>query len=327
MTAFVLMIISAIFGAGFATGAELVAFFGASTLPPILISLIISVSMFTFMLVLIFACNHKLPNWIVRIISFVFLIAMIAGTTSLSNPIIAAASIAGCIMIIKLGFDNALKINKYVMSFALTIIFLVSFLHLGDSSHATHWKPSLPDITWTTWRALLYAGMNCFLLIAVFGASRKKYSTRQFVIASAVASTIIGFFAFVIMNAVYVNDVVRTVIPILQINGSFLVWLSIFVCIFTSMYIAMLGVVSSSKPSEKSDKSLGNSDISLFPLGIISISAFALSFLGFKKIIATFYPMIGIAMILYVSFISFWKLYSALKLHFSSRHIRVHQGQ
>ena len=54
MFAITLLIVSAVVGAGFATGAELMAFFGASALPPIAIAALVGVCLFVVMIALVF---------------------------------------------------------------------------------------------------------------------------------------------------------------------------------------------------------------------------------------------------------------------------------
>jgi len=288
MTSLVLIIVSSIFGAGFATGAELVTFFGNDN--PLLVSVLVGLFLFGFMAALIFAGKHKLPMWLVRGISFVFLVAMIAATVNMAGFIVAMMSVIVCLIIINLGFESALRINKYIMGAALAVLFVVAVsnfeFHLGERLQVGN--------------ALLYAGMNSFLLVAIFAVARKKFTRQQLLIASIVASVCISVFVFVILSAVQPYS--YAVMPILELNNSYIVWLAVFVSVFTSMYVAMLGVNVEDKHS--------------WIYGV----ALVVSLLGFKKIIGLFYPIIGAAMILYVLVIC------VLKLNSVFRRIRERQG-
>ena len=298
MFALALMIISSIVGAGFATGAELITFFGDSTLPPIVISIMVGVFLFLFMIVMIYGQKRKPPDWLVKAISFIFFVAMIAGITELSGPIIAAIAIIVCIIIIWLGFEKALFINKYCMGFTLVVLLLISFAYSGGTLARSNLPPNYIN---TAFMALLYAAMNCFMLFAVFRSALKKNTRSHVLAAAAIASLLISFFILIIFTAIRSHNI-SEIMPVLALNDSVFTWLAILLSIFTSMYVAMLNLTSTSTKCPVSIKLIAS-----------CIVAYALSFLGFKRIIGMFYPIVGFAMVIYVLTICFLSLKNYLR--------------
>ena len=293
------MIISTIVGAGFATGAELITFFGDSTLPPILIATIVGVFLFMFMVILILNQNQKPPEWLVKIISFIFFVAMIAGIAELGGYIIAGIAVVFCLFIIWLGFEKAIVINKYCMGFTLLVLLIIAFANSDGTLARTNLPPTYVH---TTFMALLYSAMNCFMLFAVFKSALKKRPRGEVICASVLAVLAISFFILIIFTAIRTHNTI-SVMPVLELNNSIFTWLAILLSIFTSMYVSMLNLSDTSSIHKK--------PVSI-KLILVSIIAYILSFFGFKNVIGTFYPIIAIIMFIYVLKICFYSLFRRL---------------
>lgn len=307
MLAFAVMIISTVVGAGFATGAELMAFFGDSTLPPIVIATAVGVFLFAIMVVIAFNQHRTPPNWLISAISFIFLVAMIAGVSELSGPVTAAVATLLCVVVIWLGFEKAVTINKYIMGFALAVLFVVAIANFGETMARTNLKHNIFS---TIWMTVLYASMNSFMLFAVFRTALQKRTRKEVLAAGGFAALVISFFILIILTAVRANNLNNAVMPVLELGKSWFVWLAILMCIVTSLYFAMLGTTAGENRQNKVTKKLI----------VICGLAFTFSFMGFKKVIGVFYPIVGIAIIVYVLFVCFlW-----LKDYFALRHIRQH---
>jgi len=303
MFGLILMIISTIIGAGFATGAELIAFFGNSTLPPVAVALIVGVFLFAIMSIIAFNIERILPVWLIKSISFVFLVAMIAGTAELTGYAFAAFAIAACLVVIWVGFEKAVAINKYLMGFALIVLLFVA---LKNSNGILGRTNEAPNYSATLLMALLYSAMNCFMLFALFKEAGHKRTRSEILIAGGFSAIIVSFFVLVILTAVRTHNVAHLSMPLLGLSSSRFTWFAILICIITSMYFAILGIAT--------NKNKKCTHISAHLIALCT-AAWCLSFFGFKKVVSVFYPIVGLVMIIYVLFVSFlwWKSYSVYR--------------
>ena len=284
------MIISAVVGAGFATGAELIAFFGTSTLPPAMIAVLVGVLLFCVMTALVYL-PLRMPRWIFAPVFFVFFVAMAAGVTELAGPVASAIAVVLSVMIVWFGFEHMIFANKILMAFALAVLAGVVIANLG----APVTKSGLPLNTgFTAGLALFYAGMNCCMLPAVFDELQKTHSRRKLLLSILAASVVIALFVFLILTAIYANGVKSAAMPVLALSDSALSNLAVFICILTSMFAALFNIFPS---GSKTIKKLSGT----------AALGFAASFLGFTKVVRIFYPVVGVVMIVYIIF-SFFRL-------------------
>jgi len=278
------MIISAVVGAGFATGAELIAFFGASALPPLLIALFVGVLLFGVMMALIYV-RVRFSKKLFAPIFFVFFVAMTAGITELAGPVAAAVAVVISILIVLFGFEKMLTANKILMGFALAVLLFLVVSNLGGTMP----RSNLPaNVFGAMGSALLYAGMNCCILPAIFKEAKKKYSRKELLVSVLVATVVIMFFVLIILTAIKSNNVAGAVMPILALSNSFVVRLAVFICILTSMFATLFNLGGASS------KTTRRGVLRLVGIGVLGYAA---SFLGFTKVIGIFYPIVGVVMI------------------------------
>lgn len=288
------MIISAVVGAGFATGAELVAFFGSSALPPIAIAAVVATLLIGLMTALLYLPN-KLKRWLFTPIFFIFFVAMTAGVTELAGPAASAVAVIISVLIVLFGFEKMLAANKVLMGFALVVLFAVVLKNFSG----TMAKSNLPTNEWKTmWSALLYAGMNCCLLPGIFAEAKKKFSCKELLFGCFAAAVTIGFFVLLILTAVRVNGVSNATMPILALSGSIIVRIAVLICILTSMFAALFNMV----PSKSAGATTLTSRNNVLLLCLVGAVGYGLSFLGFTKVIGVFYPITGIMMIGFILF-------------------------
>jgi uncharacterized membrane protein YkvI len=290
------MIISAVVGAGFATGAELIAFFGATSLPPIVIAFFVGIFLFCVMAVMV-CLPMKLSKKIFAPIFFIFFVAMTAGIAELVGPIAAAIAVMISILIVWFGFERMLGANKILMGFALVVLSVLVVANLGGTLPVSQ---APVNAFGTIGSALLYAGMNCCLLPAIFVEAKRKCSRKDLLLSVIVATVVITFFVFVILTAIRVNNVAGAAMPILALSNSFIVRLAVFICILTSMFATLFNLQTQKK----------------IPLLGIGALGYFISFLGFTKVIGIFYPIVGVVMIGVISFSLMLAFFRVLRVNF-----------
>jgi len=324
MFAVTLMIISAVVGAGFATGAELIAFFGSSTLPPIVVATLVGVFLFCVMVALVFQTPRPSGTPLViegnilwRPVFFVFFVAMTAGVTELAGPVASAIAVVISVLIVLFGFEKMLTANKFLMSFALCVLLIVVVSNFGKATATLtgEWK--------TLGSALLYAGMNCCLLPGIF--ARVRITRKELLVSIFVAAVIISFFVLLILTAI--RNVSDATMPILALSNSFVVKLAVFICILTSMFAALFNLQTKYPAPEPalSAVEVGHPFTlkGSFYLVVVAGVAYGCSFLGFTKVIGIFYPIVGGVMIGVISFSLMRSLIRVLRGSFVCRRIRV----
>jgi uncharacterized membrane protein YkvI len=294
MLALTFLIISSIIGAGFATGAELVSFFGRSALSPFVIGLIAGALFFAIMSALVLAQprgnnSQKIQrnsNRLFAPVAFVFYTAMIAGISEISGHLAGLFAVTICVLIVWFGFEKLLFINKFLTVFILAVLLVVTIPHqIGIVTTPIDSFGTLRTIG----AGILYAGMNCCLLEVIIKAALKKWTLRQVLSSCAIASATLSVFVILLLTAIRNTDTAATAMPILHISSSILTTAAIFVSILTSMFGALLNIAH----TEKRQKSL-------WFLICVSIIAYICSLLGFSNVISIGYPIMGAVMIFYV---------------------------
>lgn len=293
MFALSFLIITAIIGAGFATGAELQAFFGGSALPPIMIALFVGVFLLAIMLIFLKASQKdenagKLKTVLFKALYYLFYVAMIAGIAELSGQATAILAIILCIAIVRFGFERLLIVN-----YILTITVLVVLLWIGGTNVSGSALPaSFSSFGGTMLAALLYAGMNCSMMEQLFRTARKQFKQKEIILAIVFAVCVVSFFVMLLLTAIRTSNV-GTAMPVLALNDNFITRAVIFFAVLSSMYVALFNLAGEQKAQKNN-----------LPILIgVSAIAYICSLFGFTEIIGTFYPVVGAIMILYALWI------------------------
>lgn len=297
MVSIIFLIISTILGAGFATGAELVAFFGNIGLPPILVSFLVGVFLLAIMTVLIFCAraHNKIFKTAFTVIYFLIFIVLTAGIANLGGVYVTIVVLVLSIAVVMFGFERLLSINKYLILAVVIILLTVSVANFKAYEYAGDIKPFKG-----VWSAFLYAGMNCCILEAVFSKCLVNNSKRKIMISAIIAIVIICTMIFLILHAI---QGVNAAMPILELNKSPIIWLAVFFSIFTSMFVCLYNICVLSGFEQKKYGAK-----SVF-LSLLCLIAFGFSFFGFIETLSIIYRFIGGCMILYVCFLGFKKFF------------------
>ncbi|MCL2846159.1 MAG: hypothetical protein FWE38_00540 [Firmicutes bacterium] len=275
------LIISSIIGAGFASGAEILSFFGNSPLSIWLIASLVGLALFALMGVTLYLVNVGFvpPRVVFVPIYFAFFVAMTAGLNSLVGVWGSVIALATCIVIVTRGFERLIKFNTYVIGFVLIVLIVVTVPNI---------QPTAGGDGGT--RVVLYAGLNC-LLFPVLSRARKKYSTRDVLIACAMACGVLALFVMLMLGALprdYAHDM-----PILGLGGGmyFVVYAAVFLSVFSSQFISLFNI----------DQSIGIEKAHrVGVLSIICVLAFCASLVGFTYIIDRVYPLIGAFVVIFL---------------------------
>ena len=296
MLALSLLIISSVIGAGFATGAELIAFFGHTNMHPVMISVLFS----AVMLLLIWMIVRSTPDnikesdvhtnkYIFVPIYFIFFTALTAGVTSLSGWMASIVALSACIVVVLFGFERLLAFNKYIMAFVLVILLAATIPNQGLMPIQLY-----PPHVWrTVLMAILYAGMNCCILDAVITRAKAKWSNKDIMIASTFAIAVVALLATLILTAVRSNGTTADM-PIIELAPGSITRIAVLLCVFTSQFVCLFNVSNLSGVVNKNQRTQG-----FILIGLCTV-AFALSFFGFVRIIGALYPAVGAITIAYI---------------------------
>lgn len=291
MVEIVLLVISAIVGAGFATGAELITFFGDTGLHPVVISAMVAVFSVIIMAVLLYARKRptKSTRYLFTTIYLAVFIVMTAGLKSLSGTLATVLALGFCCLVVFWGLGGVLRVNKYLMYFVLAILVFTCVTSLFKPSIPTD-VCTRPNIIMGVGKALLYSGLNCCILERVFLELRERNSARRVFMACVWAMIVIACMVTLILSAI--NHLsVRAEMPILELSNNIITKTAVFFCILTSMMICLYTIACdlANQPKARVSWSV-----------LFCCAAFGFSFLGFKSILGIVYPAIGVFMLLYV---------------------------
>lgn len=313
MISLILLVISAVIGAGFATGAELVAFFGDVGLDAWAIALLVGVCLFAIMSVLIFFEGKQIRGvrWFFTAVNFATFIVMAAGLRHIAGTWALILSLGFCVVIIFWGFSKMMWVNKYLMFFVLGILLWASLSNLTAPPQAVH---TTPRIGRAIYMAILYAGLNCCILQRVLSQFSKQYSRKQILAACGGACLIIMLLVGLVLGAIMRNGVTADM-PILALSNNFVTKFAVFLCILTSMMILLNNLIP------KQENSSPAFSLPLVAL-LLCCVAFGFSFFGFGSILGVVYPIIGGFMILYCG----WLLFRGLLHLFLHNRLVVHDS-
>mgnify|MGYP007088299709 CR=1 FL=1 len=305
-----MLVVGTIIGAGFASGREIVTFFGET--PPaavaVVVAVLVSVSCATFLFVGrkahaddIGTVNRKIAGRAEPILSalmlfnsLVSLSAMLAGTDDLFGDIFPLKPLYSIIfgtlsvIVVARGLDGIMKVNVVVVPLLAAITVLVTSLTISS--------PSFSHFTAiTAYKSLTYVAMNAILaasvLTTVHGLNRK-----QIVISSALTGVIIGGIVLCIILALGSSGAGKADMPIIEMAkplGTVLYSLgvaSVAIGIFTTLISAHLSL------TEWAVSLCGNKT---FTAILTAIVAEIIGLIGFRTVVDVFYPIVGVAGVVY----------------------------
>ena len=313
-----MLILGAVIGAGFASGRELVSFFGLGTSPLAMAfmsgALIFGISVLFLMIgsrvngknvseinVALAGKFHFVTDAFLLVNSLIILAGMLAAMDTLGATAIAPLSplyaiIAGilCAVIATKGMKGLMTANKIVSPIMIIALGLVGILTIAFRSIGFR----TIDFTFgNPWTVIVYVCMNMMLASTVV-TTLGKMDKKTIFVGAGVAAVSIGALIFILLTALnvwgdpYVDMPVLDMARHIHVSVYWVMVAVIAVGIFTSMLTAMTGLVS------WFEGLLGNK---FYTAGIVLAAGFILSNLGFSTVVRVLYPVIGIMGVIYVA--------------------------
>jgi len=311
-----MLILGAIIGAGFASGQELVSFFGLGT-PPWIIATLAGVLIFLISALFLFLGSkinaknvseintalvgkfHFVADAVLLVNSLIILSAMLGAVNSLGSSAISPtfsplyAIVVGAIAVVVAlkgakGLIVANKIVSPLLIAALIFIALFTTLTISNREIATFRLGSI-------WTLIVYVCMNMMLASTVV-TTLGKMDKKTIFLSSGVAAVCMGVLIFVLMTALNTWGDASAPMPILDMARHIHVsvyWIMVvvlFAGIFTTILTAMTGLVSWFE---------GIFGGKLFSACVVIAAGFILSNLGFSTVVRVLYPIIGILGVVY----------------------------
>lgn len=299
-----LLFLGSVIGAGFATGAEIITFFGHLRLPIWCIALITGITMFAIIALEIFIYyprnkqattqNSKKPNLtskfsdiITLLIYFILFTAMTAGVTSVTNPYVAVISLIVSTFIVFFGFNKLSRINSWLVFVIIFLIITTAIPHLLNYNilQVSQWAHLPNGIFW----GFLYAGLNCFMFPELIKAAAKQKKRKTLFWAGGLTAFLIMILVGLILTIIKNCQVTSATIPLLAAAPTPITMIIILLAILTSQYTALFAIM---ERSSKLFPAMKNRPLTK-AIGICLCTLFT-SFLGFSQIINFAYPLIGI---------------------------------
>ncbi|MCL2848390.1 MAG: hypothetical protein FWE13_06600 [Firmicutes bacterium] len=309
------LILGAILGAGFASGRELISFFGLG-ISPLAISVIVAILIFSVSSLFLWIGSklnvkkvsqvnfalvgrfHFITDAVLLVNSLIVLSAMLGATNSLgattigfNSPIYAVVLVVACALLSLKGAKGLTTANKIVVPFMVILIVIIAGIVLFNSSNSTDYTLEAGSI----WQAIVFVCMN-MLLASTVVTTIGQLDKKTIFVSSAITAIIMGVLVFVVLSALNARGDIVSDMPVLSMAREIhiiIYWLMVVMLaagIFTTMLTAMLGLVAWLEPILGSKK---------FSATTVSVLAFILSNLGFATVVRVLYPIIGIFGVVY----------------------------
>ncbi len=303
-----MLFIGTIIGAGFATGAEIVTFFGGLGLPLWLIALLVGVAMFA-LIALSIHCGytgthrqHPLLNYAFIGLYFIMFTAMTAGVTQLAGVGGSLLSLIVAGMVVCFGFERLTRFNTLVVISIIIVLFGVCFRSLVIPLDPITTYHAIPQgILWAT----LYAGLNCMMLPELVAAAAPRYRKRTLYTAGLVTAVIIAVLVYLILKTIVITDTADAALPLLACSHHPATFIVILLAMLTSQYAALFAIVQKVQIALPKTKQKTRTVL----LGISGL-AFIASFCGFNHIVQWGYPLIGVLVSCFLFFswlLAWWR--------------------
>ena len=307
-----MLIVGTMIGAGFASGKEIVSFFGA--VPNVFIALVAGVLVFGCSTLFLFVGRRVKKTDIGEVNGAVFgklrpfadvfmlfnsmtvLGAMLAGTDSLVAEFIdlrpLASVITGlvCAVVAVRGLKGVLKANAVLVPVMIVFLAVCSILAIEFPFRASS-SPIKP------YSVVLYVSMNMILGGGVLSTVH-ELSPREIILSSAVASALIAGLLMLIMGALSSSSAAHADMPMLLIalkSGKVMYFICLPVIaasIFTTMLSAFKSVY---------DYLSGFIKHNIVSAGLVLAAGLLVGAFGFSTVVGRIYPIIGGIGLLYLA--------------------------
>ncbi len=320
----VFLLVGAVIGAGFLSGAELVAFFGTEGfLPFVVVSGLLFWAGFSTVFSGVndgrelYLFNKKDTRSVFPVLfvcaDYVFMVSMLAGMNGLSEnykilggvPLFSAVSLAVAFFFSEKSKKGAEVINTVLMPAA--IVFINVLIIRGDGLSV---GGANPNPAAGAGKCALFALMNIFVSVPVAAACAKDKKRSSLYIAAGISALIIAVQAAVILAAVRRsgNAAALASLPLLFALGtggiSLIFCAALFIGMFTSFYSCYCPLAA------KAGGRFGKKGIL-----VLVVSAFLFSLAGLDAIIVYVYPLVGAIGAVYIFRLLYDRITFRIKKH------------
>ena len=296
-------VIGAVIGAGFISGREIMTFFFGYN--RYISSILLFVVLFLLIYFVLRVKNAFLSNLIkksellILILNVLVMASMLGATDSLAQslfgirkeiPVLSMPILLLSTIICLNGYEKLTRVNSIIVPMLLLVFFTAVFVIMEDSN------PVSKNGTINAPSCLSYVALNVFL-IQPFLIKIKEEKEVYSPLGVAFISSFILALAIFLFLGVLSEDCIYCDIPLILLanNNRFLYYLLaiiIFIAIFTTLLAVQFpfcGIIN------------GNDSLTLI---FVSVAAFAISRIGFYKIVDKIYPRMSfIAIVYYAAFI------------------------
>lgn len=297
-----MMIVGAVIGAGFASGKEVVSFFGDK--PSAFVALFCALAVFGSSVVFLFAgrrliCDnvgdaHEKMFGKLRPVADIFILfnsltvlgAMISGMNSVGAEFldikIYGALAAVICLILTVKQNNVVRVNAILVPIMIVAIAVTCILGIDFPLKAQNVMRFMPVV--------LYVCMNMLLGGAVM-TTVHNLSKREIVLSAALASLVIGALLFCITGALATADASYADMPMIVIAlkthpACYYVMLPVLaLSIFTTMVVAFRSLFDYLHSFVKSP---------FWCALIVLVCGYSVSLLGFSRVVDKLYPVTGV---------------------------------
>lgn len=334
-----MLIVGAVIGAGFASGREIISFFGNHIslwiAPACGLGYFIFNSLFLYLGSIVNKSNiseankaimgkfHFIADFFLLFNSLIVLSGMLAGMDSLFaefiplKPLFSVLSGIVCAFITVKGINGMIKVSNLIVP-----VIIVSLLALGIINIEF---PLTISGDFKVYSLIIYIAMNLMLASGFFITLQEK--NKKIILFSSLLSSVILTILMALLILALNNVGEYGDMPTLSLCGSstalkIIITATIAVSIFTTMLTAMSTLYSWLYATVKSK---------VFSVTLILTAALTVSFLGFSNVVAYLYPIIGFAGLIYMFCCGFFVLkrsrLSSLfdNLLFNKRHRKIHK--
>jgi len=306
-----MLLVGTIIGAGFASGKEILSFFGDNIpfyIAPLSGLLIFGCSVLFLALSKrikaesLSAANSKImgrahvaADIFLLFNSLVVLSGMLAAMDSLFSmvlPIVPAYSIISgilCALIVAKGIKGLLGGNMILVPVLIVLIVIICCFSIGTPQFLYSFRWFYPSAV------IVYVSMNMMLAGTVY-MTIKDLSLRQIIMSSVLAALVIAAIMSLIIFALNTTGI-KTDMPLMQIALNknktlfYVALAAIAACIFTSMMVAMSGLTQWLKGL------IGDTKYSVI---LVLLAGLIFSNLGFENVVSFLYPVIGVLGAVYI---------------------------
>ncbi|MCQ2382094.1 MAG: hypothetical protein MJ054_02205 [Clostridia bacterium] len=250
------LFLGSIIGAGFATGAEIITFFGNKSLPTWLIAIIAGLNMFIIISAEIFlhqptkqnknACHNPIeskPLYVVFVMIYLILFtAMTAGISQITNPLITLISLLLSIIFTLSGIQKMSHFNFYIVLIIIILLTTTALPHLPQIANTPLNTIKPHNITATVFWSLLYAGLNCFTFPELIQASAGNHKRKTIFFAGIITSCFISLLIFLILTTITSTHSETAPIPLLNSSPNHITFIVILLSVLTSQYTTLFAI-------------------------------------------------------------------------------------